>query len=161
MQDRYSIFATLGTAKQQFDRFVNLVDEAAAGQNAAALIQTGFTKCRPSHCDSVDFITRAEFERRVAEATYVITHAGEGSVISVLRSGKKPILVARRLALGEHVNDHQVQLTAEFRKLGLADVVDTPEELLVHLRAAPSAPAQGPAFNNGKLLRMVEEFLAT
>src|SRR5437667_11972 len=99
MQGRYSIFATLGTAKQPFDRFVNLVDDAAERLAVGGLIQTGFTPCRPSHCDSVDFISRDEFERRVAEANYVITHAGEGSVISVLRSGKKPILIARRKAL--------------------------------------------------------------
>src|SRR5205085_956337 len=140
MQERYSIFATVGTAKQPFDRFVNLVDEAAAKCGSTALIQTGFTKARPCYCDAVEFLSFNGFERRVAEAGYVVTHAGEGSVIAVVRSGKIPIVVARRNRLGEHVNDHQVQLTKEFQALGLADAVETVEDLVARLSAAP-APA--------------------
>jgi UDP-N-acetylglucosamine transferase subunit ALG13 len=159
MQEKYSIFATVGTAKQPFDRFVNLVDEAATRRGLTGLIQTGFTQTCPSHCDAVAFLARDEFERRVAEARHVITHAGEGSVISVLRSGKTPIVVARRSSLGEHVNDHQVQLTTEFRALGLAEVGETVEDLLVCLDAAPSDPPQASRFGNADLLRLVEAFL--
>jgi UDP-N-acetylglucosamine transferase subunit ALG13 len=159
MQEKYSIFATVGTAKQPFDRFVRLVDEAAARRGVAGLIQTGFTKTRPSHCDAVAFLSRDEFERRVAEARHVITHAGEGSVISVLRSGKTPILVARRGSLGEHVNDHQVQLTKEFQMLGLAEAGETVEDLLVCLGASPTDPPPTSGFSNAELLRLVETFL--
>jgi len=161
MQARYLIFATLGTAKQPFERFVSLVDEAAARCGGDALIQTGFTRCRPAHCDAIEFVARDEFERRVAEASYVVTHAGEGSVISVLRSGKKPIIVARRKSLGEHVNHHQTQLTSEFQRLGLADVVENAEQLVSRLKTPPSAPANAEAFSNRDLVRLVGDFLNT
>ncbi len=138
---------------------MKLVDEVAARRGATALIQTGFTNARPSHCDAVAFLGRDEFERRVAEASYVITHAGEGSVISVLRSGKTPILVARRSSLGEHVNDHQVQLTSEFQALGLAEVGETVEDLLGCLDAPPQESSQDSKFSNAELLRLVQTFL--
>jgi UDP-N-acetylglucosamine transferase subunit ALG13 len=139
---------------------VNLVDEAAARCGATVLIQTGFTKARPSCCDAVDFLGRDEFERRVAAADYVVTHAGEGSVIEVLRNGKTPIVVARRSALGEHVNDHQVQLVTEFQALGLADAVESVDDLVARLRAAPAPPPDEKSkFSNTELLRHVERFL--
>jgi len=138
---------------------VNLVDEAAAKRGAKALLQTGFTKARPAYCDAVDFLGRDQFERRVAEARYVVTHAGEGSVISVLRSGKIPIIIARRDSLGEHVNDHQLQLIKEFQALGLAQAVETVDDLITHLHAPPATPPETSIFTNTELLLHVERFL--
>ena len=40
-----------------------------------------------------------------AAADVVISHAGVGSALTALRCGKRPILVPREAARGEHVDD--------------------------------------------------------
>jgi UDP-N-acetylglucosamine transferase subunit ALG13 len=41
-----------------------------------------------------------------------VTHAGVGSILSARRAGHVPLVVPRRRALGEHVDDHQVRFAA-------------------------------------------------
>ena len=40
-------------------------------------------------------------------------HAGAGIISAALAAGRKPIVVPRRAALGEHVDDHQHQLASK------------------------------------------------
>ena len=47
------------------------------------------------------------------EADVVVAHAGVGTALAALEVGKCPVLVPRRLAHGEHVDDHQVQIASE------------------------------------------------
>jgi UDP-N-acetylglucosamine transferase subunit ALG13 len=44
-------------------------------------------------------------------ASAVITHAGVGSILCATREGHTPLVVPRQHALGEHVDDHQAELT--------------------------------------------------
>ncbi len=60
-----------------------------------------------------DLLPAATLADSIAKADAVIAHGGVGSALSVLRAGRKPVLVARRAARHEHVDDHQVQLVDE------------------------------------------------
>ena len=62
-------------------------------------------------------------------ADVVVCHAGIGSVASCFRNGKKPILVARRRALGEQVDDHQVAFATRLVELELATAVEDLSQL--------------------------------
>jgi UDP-N-acetylglucosamine--N-acetylmuramyl-(pentapeptide) pyrophosphoryl-undecaprenol N-acetylglucosamine transferase len=70
-------------------------------------------------------VARAEafmpFDRMLAcyrEASAVFTHAGVGSILCARRAGHRPIVVPRYRELGEHVDDHQVELTQALSTLG-------------------------------------------
>lgn len=65
-----------------------------------------------------------EMQELLRHADLVIAHAGTGSAISALESGHRPVLVPRRRAWGEHVDDHQLATATHLRQLGLATVVD-------------------------------------
>jgi UDP-N-acetylglucosamine transferase subunit ALG13 len=52
------------------------------------------------------------------EATTVVTHAGVGSILSARRAGHLPVVVPRLHALGEHVDDHQAELTRTLEAAG-------------------------------------------
>ena len=43
-------------------------------------------------------------------ADKVVTHAGVGSILCADREGHVPLVVPRRHDLGEHVDDHQLEL---------------------------------------------------
>jgi UDP-N-acetylglucosamine transferase subunit ALG13 len=62
----------------------------------------------------------AELARRAEEADVVIAHAGVGSALTALEAGRCPILVPRRSARGEHVDDHQELIGSVLQQRGIA-----------------------------------------
>jgi len=52
-------------------------------------------------------------------ADVVVTHAGVATIVDAVRAGHRPIVVARRHHLGEHVDDHQLQIVAALEELGM------------------------------------------
>lgn len=159
MQERYSIFASVGNARQPFDRFLRIVDEAAERAGLSAMIQTGHGAYKPRHAHSVDFVTRAEFEELVAATDYLVMHAGAGSVMSAVRLGKLPIVVPRRKAEGEMVNDHQLELATELSKLGWCRVVSTVEEMLECFREPPGVAPISEHISNQRMRELVTDFI--
>ena len=159
MLERYSIFASVGNATPPFDRFLQMVDEAAMRTGLPTLIQTGAGKFRPLHAEAATFVTRELFETLLVEADYFVTHAGVGSVMTAVRLGKVPIVVARRRHHGEVINDHQQELAEELSRLGWCRVVSNVDELAACLQALPDAvPVQADA-SNERMRDMVDEFI--
>jgi UDP-N-acetylglucosamine transferase subunit ALG13 len=63
----------------------------------------------------------------------VVTHAGVGSVLSVLNQGKIPVILPRRAAHGEMIDDHQVEFAELITARSLAVSVDPAELGMQHL----------------------------
>ncbi len=129
------IFVTSGSMLP-FDRLFRIVDQAVAGRvfaqagfDGPVFAQIGDSKYEPRHCAFSRFIDKEDFDSRVAASSLVIGHAGIG-VITAALDNKVPLLVlARRAAFGEHVNDHQVSTAVEFERLG--HLMSFEEETLV------------------------------
>jgi UDP-N-acetylglucosamine transferase subunit ALG13 len=71
-------------------------------------------------------------------ADKVITHAGVGSIICAIREGHMPLVVPRRNEFGEHVDDHQVELTRALEQRGGVIAVWEVENLHEAITMAPS-----------------------
>jgi UDP-N-acetylglucosamine transferase subunit ALG13 len=86
-------------------------------------------------------------------ADVVVAHAGVGTALAAFEVGKQPVLVPRRLAHGEHVDDHQIQIAGELGTRGLALSVEAGALTLDHLLSAASSRvatlAQDPPFVTG------------
>ncbi|KAF3987623.1 hypothetical protein FT663_03199 [Candidozyma haemuli var. vulneris] len=61
----------------------------------------------------------------IADADIVVSHAGTGSILDVLRLGKPLIVVTNQ----DLMNDHQEEVAAQFEKLGYLYRVNTSEML--------------------------------
>jgi len=85
-------------------------------------------------------MTRAELEAAIAASRYVICHAGSGLIAAALRAGRKPLVLARRTALGEHVDDHQSQLLERLAAANL--IVPVEHEIEPSDLEAARAPAR-------------------
>ncbi|WNB85441.1 glycosyltransferase [Cellulomonas sp. ATA003] len=138
-------FVTVGSHDQPFDRLLAAVRTAAdhGVLPQPVLIQRGVAPAPGGAVKSVDFMPREQFESAMASAQVVVAHVGAGAVASSIRSGKRPIVLARREARGEHVDDHQVQLARKLDELGLAVLVEdritaADVEAARQLGAAPS-----------------------
>jgi UDP-N-acetylglucosamine transferase subunit ALG13 len=88
------------------------------------LWQTGATDVSGLPIAARREVPDAELRRAMAEADLVVAHAGIGSAIAALDAGRVPVLVPRDPAFGEHVDDHQQQIGAALRRLGIATVRD-------------------------------------
>lgn len=159
MRERFSVFATVGNATQPFDRFVRLVDGAAAATGLATLIQVGRSSCRPEHARAVEFVGRPEFEQLIREADFVVTHGGSGSMMTAIRLGKQPIVVVRRSCFREVIDDHQQDLAGEFSRAGLVRLAESVDDLVAHLQEGPSPLPASAGFSNTRMLNIVERFL--
>ena len=113
------IFLTVGT-QFPFDRLVKSVDQAFDGRliDEEIFAQIGETSYKPLNFESVVSLEKNLFDKRLREASSVISHAGMGTITMALKN-HKPLLVMPRLKrYREHVNDHQVATARKFEELG-------------------------------------------
>lgn len=154
------LFATVG-ATLPFDRLVRLVADAKARGFVPEeiLIQTGEGGMQPEGLRTVESLSFGEMKEALHRADIVVCHGGTGSLITALRAGCRIIAVPRRFPLGEHYDDHQLEITSAFAARGLLDVLTNDEEfpaLLERARArtpkcATTDPAELQAFLRQKL----------
>ncbi len=111
---------TVGNAQQPFDRMLAMVDEALAAWPGPleGVCQIGPSRIEPRGLRAVRYLERTEFDREVEEADIVVCHGGVGSLAIAIASGHLPIAVARRGDLGEHVNNHQLEVIMQLAGMG-------------------------------------------
>jgi len=113
------IFLTVGT-QFPFDRLVKCVDDAVSqdGFKEEIFAQIGESSYRPRNFEGVSSLEKRLFDKRIREASGIISHAGMGTIMMALEN-HKPLLVMPRLRkYSEVVNDHQVAIARNFEKLG-------------------------------------------
>jgi len=78
------------------------------------IVQAGITSFPTSYMDVRSFLNKDDFDRLYDEASIIITHAGEGSIILGLKKKKKVISIARLIKYNEHIDDHQLDILNVF-----------------------------------------------
>jgi UDP-N-acetylglucosamine--N-acetylmuramyl-(pentapeptide) pyrophosphoryl-undecaprenol N-acetylglucosamine transferase len=106
------VVVTLGTIGFPFRRLVERVLEIVP-DGVEVYWQTGRTGVGDLPIEGHDSVDAKALETLVHGADAVIAHAGSGSAILALESGRCPVLVPREARHGEHVDDHQVQVMRE------------------------------------------------
>jgi UDP-N-acetylglucosamine transferase subunit ALG13 len=123
------IFVAVGitTTRYPFDRLLARVREIAPA-DVEVRIQASEGDTPPAGTTFVGRLTPEALRREIDEADAVVIHAGVGLTLDCLDAGKCPVVVARRAAFREHVDDHQVELAEQLRTAELA-MVETVETL--------------------------------
>ncbi len=130
-----SVVVTLGTMTYPFDALVRRLLRVLP-PGAEVLWQLGSTDPAPLGVRGVAAMPERELSAAMAAADVVVAHAGVGSALAALEVGKVPVLVPRRAARGEHVDDHQALIAAELEQRGLAVLAEADHLDLHHLHAA-------------------------
>ena len=138
------ILVTIGTNEQPFDRLVS----AAAGLDGleSLVVQHGSSRVPRGRGEWLDFVSFEELSERMRAARVVVCHAGVGSIMLARRCGKRPIVVPRRLHLGEAVDDHQLPIARRLDANGvvtLLEDVDLLGEAIELVGANAMAPPLG------------------
>ena len=150
------IFVTLGTHHDPFPRLIEGL-QSLDGQDL--VVQYGHSPAPLHATETIQFLPFVDLQERIRTADVVVTHAGVGSILNCLRLGRTPLVVPRQSRFGEHVDNHQVELTRAMANDGKVipvwDVADLPE--LVELVPEPAAVLDGHAGDG--LQRAVREAL--
>jgi UDP-N-acetylglucosamine--N-acetylmuramyl-(pentapeptide) pyrophosphoryl-undecaprenol N-acetylglucosamine transferase len=123
------IFVAVGimTRRYSFDRLFERV-RAIAPPGSLIRVQAGEGDTPLDGTTHLGQLSPDELRREIEGADVVVIHAGVGLTLDCLDAGKCPVVVARREAFHEHVDDHQVEFADRLRESGLA-VVETIETL--------------------------------
>jgi UDP-N-acetylglucosamine transferase subunit ALG13 len=142
------ILITVGTNEQPFDRLVQAAAELDPRE--PLFVQHGSSRVRHGRGTWVDFLAYEELSDQVGRARAVVCHAGVGSIMLARRHGLRPLVVPRRLHLGEAVDDHQLPLARRLHASGVVQLVEDERELASALAAIESPVAEiAQAVTNG------------
>jgi UDP-N-acetylglucosamine transferase subunit ALG13 len=141
------ILVTIGTNEQPFDRLVRASSRLDGPESL--VVQYGSSRVAPGRGQWLDYVSFEELSERMRAARVVICHAGVGSIMLARRCGKRPIVVPRRLHLGEAVDDHQLPIARRLHASGVVTLVEDvdalPEAIKVVGANAVAAPFGGEA----------------
>jgi UDP-N-acetylglucosamine--N-acetylmuramyl-(pentapeptide) pyrophosphoryl-undecaprenol N-acetylglucosamine transferase len=155
-RDRHGTVVAVGTHRHPFDRLLAVADRAVARDLLPGPVtaQAGASRYRPANYVARPWLSPDHLADAIARAEYVVCHAGSGILSAALRCGHKPLVVARRRARSEHVDDHQVQIVEKLLSLDLIVPVDG-EISAGHLERAragvyprPAHAAPGPSLQD-------------
>lgn len=134
----------VGTHTQPYTRLLEIVRRAIEDGLLPAPVraQVGPADWSAPGAEARAYMRGEELEQAMRSAEVVVCHGGAGIMSSALAAGRKPIVVPRRAALGEHVDDHQYQLTRKLADWGL--VVPVEERITPADADAARSPLQVP-----------------
>lgn len=114
------IYITLGTQGKDFSRCLKMVEELIDEEHIQdeVIAQVGNTSYRPHNIKCFEYVSESDYQRYIAEADVIITHAGSGALFSCIKKGKKAIAVARLAKYREMLDDHQTELVRKLTEGG-------------------------------------------
>ena len=156
------IFLTVGT-QFPFDRLVRAVDDWLDGNSLGEHVfaQIGESTYKPRNFEAVVSLDKEAFDRRLKQASGIISHAGMGTITMALDNGKSLLTMPRLREHGEVVSDHQVALAERFAALGHILLARDESELPARFEQLKSFVAQPRCADPDAVARRIEQFLET
>lgn len=131
---------SLGTELWPFQRAVDRALELLP--DTEIYWQTGVTDAQCDGQALQQWVPAADLRRAFGESDVVITHAGVGSALVALEGGAVPVILPRRQAHSEMIDDHQVEFADMMMRRSLAVSVDPDELTLEHILRAANLKAR-------------------
>lgn len=155
------IFVTVGSQKFQFNRLLKALDILVNEKKITEEIfaQTGYSDYEPKKYKYKKFLDRDEFKEIMEKSDKVISHGGTGAIIGAVKQGKKVIAVARLKEFGEHVDNHQLEIIREFKKMNLIDSANKIEELYYVMRQIEDVKFNKYISNTNTIIKSIESFI--
>lgn len=119
--ERSGTFVALGTHWQPFGRLMGMVEAAAAAGilPSPVIAQVGKFTYPSERVQSVPSLAPDRLADLMRSSEVVICHGGAGIIATAIRMGRRPLVLARREALSEHIDDHQQEIVDKLASLDL------------------------------------------
>lgn len=156
------IFVTVGIHHHSFERLLRRVDIIARdNQIEDVFMQTGYTKYVPKNCEWENFLLPERVKELIQESKVIIAHAGAGTIMTVMKEGRLPIIVPRRKEYNEHNNDHQLDLASRMEKYYKAIVVKDIDTLDIEINNYLKRNTSYNYQRNNNIISALEKFVDT
>lgn len=155
------IFVCVGSRDYQFNRLLKALDILVENGEIAEKIvaQIGQSEYEPENYEWHRFLDREDFKRYQNESNLIISHAGTGALIGALKLEKQVIAVPRLAKYGEHIDDHQTQISGVLAEEGyLREVLDM-EDLGKTIQLSYSDPIVKKYNRPSNIIQIIEDFL--
>lgn len=155
------IFITLGSQKFQLNRLLRWMDEMLEDKLVGddVFAQTGYSDYQPLNFPFCHFLNRNDFLEKMNKADLIISHAGTGSIVTALKQKKKVIVVPRDEKYGEHVDNHQYEITKNFTSLNLLCSCTNKEELIKQINLIKDINFNDFKSNNDMYINKIKSFI--
>jgi UDP-N-acetylglucosamine transferase subunit ALG13 len=130
------IFVTVGTHQQGFERLLDGL--APLAEIDDLVVQHGHAPAPTAECVAIPFVGWTELVAYMEQASVVVTHGGVGSILVARRAGHVPVVVPRRRAHGEHVDDHQLEIVRCLERRREVVAVHDVDDLADAVRSVPA-----------------------
>lgn len=155
------IFVTLGTQDKSFKRLLEGIDKAINEGyiKEKVVVQAGLTDYKSKNMEILKLIPMEKFNDYIAQCSFLITHAGVGSIMTGITNHKKVVAIPRRAIYGEHTNDHQIEIASEFAKLGYIMMLDDPMNIASIIKDIKNFVPKEFKSNNSNFCNIISDFI--
>jgi beta-1,4-N-acetylglucosaminyltransferase len=134
------IFVTVGQHYQGFERLIKKMDEIAGKIEEDIIMQIGSTPYKPRNAKYFEFIEDNGITELFNTARIIITHAGSGTLLDLIRLKRPFIIVPRLKKFNEHIDDQQIELadalSGSYNVVSIYDIEDL-EKAILNFNPAP------------------------
>lgn len=102
-----TVVVSVGSDHHPFQRLVDWSDAWALSRPDIRVVVQHGTARAPENAEAHDYLVHAELQALMSHADAVVVQGGPTAIFEARSAGRLPIVVPRRRALGEHVDDHQ------------------------------------------------------
>ena len=157
------IYVTLGTQKFQFDRVLKKLDQLIESKciKDELVVQCIYHTYKPKNFDVFKLKPIEEVEEILKKSKLVITHAGTGSLIQCIKFKKRTVVVPRLVNFGEHVDNHQSEISKVFQVKGNATVITEIDDLDMYVKDYSKANIIDINLDNIMLLESIYNYIET
>lgn len=155
------ILVTLGTQDKEFIRILDKIDELIDKKiiKEEVIVQAGYTKYESKNMKVFDYVSKEELEEYIEQASFIITHAGVGTILDCLKRNKKVIAIPRLSKYNEHTNDHQVQIVEEFSKEKFILSIYEVDELENAIKSLKEFKPAKYKTNNKNMVKLIDDYI--
>ena len=133
------IFVTVGTSKQDFSRLIREIDKLIDKKiiNDEVVVQSNLCMYKPKNFVINSQLSKREYQLYLKKCDLIITHGGVGSIMDGLKNNKKVIAFPRLAKYSEAVNNHQVEIINEFKKMNyiLTGKISDLDKILIDVKS--------------------------
>ncbi len=155
------ILVTLGTQDKQFTRLLQEIDALIEKKviQEEVIVQAGYTKFQSKNMKIFDYVPKKKLEEYMEKSSFVITHAGVGSIFDCLKKHKKVIAVPRLAKYQEHHNNHQLEIVDELGKQKLILPVYEMSELEKAIQKVKKFKPNIYQSNNQNMIHLIDHYM--
>lgn len=155
------IFVCIGSRDYQFNRLVRKMDELV-GEGVITehvVMQIGDSQYVPQHCEYYRYIDRDKFKEYQKNARLIISHGGTGALVGALKMEKQVIAVPRLAKFGEHIDDHQMQISSVLYNEGYLRMVTEIDTLGDVIKSFDTDPIVKKYDKPSNIVSIIEKFI--